>query len=84
MSSLAKFLFTRLIAWYQRTLSPDHGLLKALFPLGACRFEPTCSQYAGEAISKHGWSGVWLAIKRVARCHPFHVGGHDPVPSNKS
>ncbi|HEX8739600.1 MAG TPA: membrane protein insertion efficiency factor YidD [Casimicrobiaceae bacterium] len=50
--------------------------------LGAnCRFYPSCSQYASEAIERHGARhGSWLAVKRVGRCHPWHPGGFDPVP----
>lgn len=50
--------------------------------LGAnCRFYPSCSQYASEAIERHGaLHGSWLAVKRVGRCHPWHPGGFDPVP----
>jgi len=58
---------------YQRAISP---LLPA-----ACRFEPTCSVYAYEAIARHGTlKGTWLAVRRLARCQPFYAGGHDPVP----
>ncbi len=68
-----KRLFLALIRFYQVFISP----LKA----PSCRFYPSCSQYAREAIERHGaWRGGWLAVKRVARCHPFSSGGYDPVP----
>ena len=61
------------IRLYQITLS------RVLPP--TCRFLPSCSQYSYEAISRYGVSrGGWLAVKRVARCHPFNPGGYDPVP----
>jgi len=63
----------KLIRLYQLTLS------QVLAP--SCRFIPTCSQYTYEAISRFGfWKGVWLGVKRLAHCHPFHPGGYDPVP----
>jgi uncharacterized protein len=58
---------------YQIALSP---LLPA-----ACRYYPSCSAYAIEALERHGaWHGGWLALRRIGRCHPFHAGGYDPVP----
>jgi putative membrane protein insertion efficiency factor len=61
------------IRLYQLVLSP-------LLP-HRCRFYPTCSQYAVEAIEKHGpLRGLWLALKRFVKCHPLHPGGYDPVP----
>lgn len=62
-----------LIRAYQIALSPYFGQ--------HCRFTPTCSQYAIESIQKHGaLKGFWLMIKRLSHCHPWHAGGHDPVP----
>ena len=49
-----------------------------------CRFTPTCSEYAIEAIDEHGpLRGSWLAVRRLSRCHPFHTGGWDPVPQKE-
>jgi len=56
------------------------GLVSPALP-PSCRFRPTCSEYAYQAIEKHGLiKGGWLAVKRLARCHPFNSGGYDPVP----
>jgi uncharacterized protein len=56
-----------------------YGISPLLGP--SCRFFPTCSEYAAQAIEKHGAGhGGWLALKRIARCHPWHPGGYDPVP----
>ena len=58
---------------YQLTLAPWLG--------PCCRFEPSCSHYMMEAIRTHGAPrGFWLGLRRIARCHPFHAGGWDPVP----
>ena len=71
--SLGARLALALLDFYKRFLSP-------LLPR-ACRFEPTCSVYAREAIARHGFGrGMSLALRRLARCHPFHRGGLDPVP----
>ena len=65
-----------LIRFYQRQISP-------CFP-PCCRFTPTCSQYALEAIQVHGAAkGVFLALKRILRCNPLFPGGYDPVPPRK-
>ncbi|MEO5925661.1 MAG: membrane protein insertion efficiency factor YidD [Bryobacteraceae bacterium] len=60
------------LRFYKRWLSP-------MLP-SACRFHPTCSEYMMDAISAHGvLRGIWLGIRRIGRCHPFHEGGFDPV-----
>ena len=62
-----------LIRAYQRWVSPAFG--------SVCRHEPSCSQYAYEAIERHGvLRGTGMAVRRLARCHPWHAGGYDPVP----
>jgi len=62
-----------LLRLYQSIISP-------ILPPNTCRFYPSCSSYAIDAIKKYGaWRGSWRAAKRVARCHPFHPGGYDPA-----
>jgi len=69
------------ISIYQRTLSCDHGLMRFFYPGGFCRYQPTCSDYAYQAINKHGIiKGGRLAIWRVVRCNPVAKGGYDPIP----
>ena len=69
-----KTILLFLISGYRQFVSP-------LFP-PTCRFQPTCSQYAMEAIASYGaLKGSWLGIRRILRCHPFHPGGYDPVPA---
>lgn len=68
-----RFLLVGVVRGYQLFLGP---LLPA-----ACRYYPSCSTYAIEALERHGaWRGGWLALKRLGRCHPFRPGGYDPVP----
>ena len=70
---MARRILIALIRAYQYLLSPWWGR--------QCRFMPTCSAYALEALERHGaLRGSWLAMRRVLRCHPWHPGGFDPVP----
>lgn len=69
----SKRLIIGLIRLYQKYISPMK--IRA-----SCRFYPTCSQYAIDAVNKYGVAkGTWLALKRLLKCHPFHPGGYDPV-----
>lgn len=71
--AIPRQLVVLVIRGYQRFISP------ALPP--ACRFTPSCSQYTLEAVSRYGVvRGGWLGLRRIARCHPWHPGGPDPVP----
>ncbi len=73
MTNPLTMLLVAAIRFYQGAISP---MLPA-----ACRYQPTCSQYAIEALRKHGLlKGSWLAVKRIARCHPWGGSGYDPVP----
>ena len=73
MFKFLNFIFIVPIKLYQILLSPLLGQ--------SCRYHPTCSQYAVEAIEKYGpIKGIWLGVKRIARCHPWGGSGHDPVP----
>lgn len=65
--------FVLLIRAYQLVVSPWLG--------NRCRFHPSCSEYSMEALRRHGLlRGLWLGVRRVGRCHPWHPGGYDPVP----
>ncbi len=80
ISRTGVILLQALIRLYQKTLSLDHGPLKRLYPYGYCRFHPTCSNYALQALEQHGLlKGLYLSIRRVLRCHPWSKGGIDPV-----
>ncbi len=72
-----KKILIGMINFYRHHISPYKG--------GACcRFIPTCSEYAREAIEKHGaLKGTYLAVRRLLKCHPFHEGGYDPVPDKR-
>ena len=77
-----KKIVLKIIRFYQKTLSIDHGLFyyfnKYLF-LG-CRFQPTCSEYTYQAVDKYGVvKGIYMGAKRVSKCHPLSKGGYDPV-----
>ena len=73
MLKILTYLLILPIKLYQLLLSPLIG--------PSCRFTPTCSNYAIEAINRHGpFKGFWLAIKRISKCHPWGDSGHDPVP----
>ena len=75
--SYAVRLLLALVRGYQRFVSPLLG--------PRCRFAPSCSAYAATALQVHGLRrGGWLALRRIGRCHPFHPGGHDPVPPARS
>ena len=77
LNSAGAFTLLFLIRCYMIFLSPLFG--------GACKFHPSCSNYAYEAITKHGaWRGILLAAKRLLRCRPFTLGGYDPVPEPES
>ena len=68
-----KSVLLLLVRAYQYALRPLLG--------ANCRFYPTCSEYASDAIERHGaLKGLWLAVRRIARCHPYHPGGYDPLP----
>ncbi|MFC0231423.1 membrane protein insertion efficiency factor YidD [Bhargavaea ullalensis] len=70
-----KHLFILIIKFYRKAISP-------LTP-PSCRFYPTCSAYGLEAFEKHGAvKGLWLTVRRISKCHPFHDGGYDPVPED--
>lgn len=74
VAGLARRIVVAPIRFYRRVISP-------LKPAPSCRFHPSCSAYAQEAILNHGvLRGGWLSVRRVAKCHPWHPGGLDPVP----
>jgi putative membrane protein insertion efficiency factor len=78
-------LALKLIRLYQKTLSPDHGPVKGLYPYGFCRFYPSCSEYSYQAIGRFGlFIGCYLGFRRLLKCNPFSQPAHYPVPRKKS
>ena len=76
-----KKIILLLIRAYQKIFSLDHGIPSWFWGGRICRFHPSCSHYAYEAIDKFGvLKGVWLGLKRFVKCHPWNDGGYDPVP----
>ncbi len=74
-------LLQLVIRFYQRTLSPDHGWLAGRYPHGFCRYYPSCSQYAYEAVGRHGAAkGILLSVYRIVRCNPWAKPHVDQVP----
>lgn len=74
-----------LVKIYQKTVSPDSGIFSFWLKTRVCRFYPSCSEYAYEAIDKYGVKkGIVLALKRLLSCHPFNPGGYDPVEEGSS
>ncbi len=68
-----KYVLIFFVRFYRLCISP--------LGLPCCRFYPSCSAYAVESLQKYGMlKGIWLAVKRILKCHPFHKGGYDPVP----
>jgi putative membrane protein insertion efficiency factor len=75
-----KYFLIALINLYQKTLSPDHGWFKGLYPYGFCKYHPSCSEYAKQAVEKHGAIlGLYYAGKRLLSCNPWSRGGIDLV-----
>jgi putative membrane protein insertion efficiency factor len=75
MNAIAKLILQvplLIIRIYQRVISP-------LLP-NRCRFTPSCSEYTRQAIERYGFKGLWLGLRRIMHCHPWHPGGFDPVP----
>jgi putative membrane protein insertion efficiency factor len=73
LSNAGKNIALGLLRFYKLAISPWLG--------PACRFHPSCSDYMRESVEKHGaWRGIWMGVRRLGKCHPFHEGGFDPVP----
>lgn len=78
---MVRFLALKLIRLYQKTLSPDYGWFKVFYPVGYCKFSPTCSMYTYASIERFGVvKGSYLGFKRIIRCNPWSRGGLDNIP----
>ncbi|MEK7094554.1 MAG: membrane protein insertion efficiency factor YidD [Patescibacteria group bacterium] len=76
--NIPRKIVSTVIFGYQKTLSPDHGQLRHLYPHGFCRFYPSCSEYCRQAVLKYGVSrGIVKGVVRIVRCNPFSKGGCD-------
>ena len=76
LSKVLAWPLIQLVRLYRLAISPWFG--------ANCRFDPTCSQYAIEALQRHGvFKGMWLAVRRIGRCYPWGGSGYDPVPKNR-
>lgn len=79
-SFIAREILVLLIRLYQYTLSLEHGLLGYALPYRVCRFVPSCSAYAIDALRQYGLpAGIMVSLKRILKCHPWHQGGYDPL-----
>jgi len=78
INKIISFPSLMVIRFYQKTISPDHSWVKRFFPYGYCRFHPSCSEYAYQAIDKYGiFKGWGLGLWRIMRCNPWNPGGED-------
>ncbi|MFC1656383.1 membrane protein insertion efficiency factor YidD [Patescibacteria group bacterium] len=77
---MLKYIALKSIRLYQRTLSPDHGFIHKMLGERFCKFQPTCSEYTYQAISRYGFlRGGFMGTWRVVRCNPWNPGGDDPI-----
>ncbi|MFH1749771.1 MAG: membrane protein insertion efficiency factor YidD [bacterium] len=77
---MLRYIALRSIRLYQKTLSPDHGVMRKVLGERFCKFQPTCSEYTYQVINKHGFfKGSFMGLWRVLRCNPWNAGGKDSV-----
>lgn len=80
ISQITKNICLKFIRFYQKTLSLDHGVFSYKHPQGFCRYYPSCSEYAYQAVDRFGLiKGLFKGLRRISRCHPFSAGGYDPI-----